>query len=45
MFNHSLEHISNPIETIKLAHSILPSNGKCLLRIPINNGLAKNMGI
>ena len=43
MFNHSLEHIANPMETLKLAHSILPSNGKCLLRIPINNGIAKRL--
>ena len=43
MFNHSLEHIANPIETLKLTHSILPSNGKCLLRIPLNNGIAKRL--
>jgi len=43
MFNHSLEHIANPIETIKLAHSILPSNGKCFIGLPINNGLAKKI--
>lgn len=35
IFNHSLEHIPNQLETLKKAASLLTKNGRCLIRIPI----------
>lgn len=34
MFNHSLEHMPNQLETLKKVKSLLNENGTCLIRIP-----------
>jgi SAM-dependent methyltransferase len=39
MFNHSLEHVYNPLETLKEAHRILKSGGLLLISIPNAGGL------
>lgn len=35
MFNHSFEHFSDPETTLAKVHTLLESEGKCLIRIPI----------
>ena len=39
MFNHSLEHIYNPLETLKEAHRIMKPGGLLLISIPNAGGL------
>ena len=39
MFNHSLEHIYNPVETLKEAHRILKPGGLLFISIPNAGGL------
>lgn len=39
MFNHSLEHIYNPLETLKEAHRILKPGGLLFISIPNAGGL------
>src|SRR5262249_9067820 len=34
MFNHSFEHMANPIETLQTVRQMLSSQGLCLIRIP-----------
>lgn len=34
MFNHSLEHMPNQLETLKKVKALLNKNGTCLIRIP-----------
>lgn len=44
MMHHSLEHMTNPKETIEKAHSLLTDKGRLLLRIPIMGNYGwKNM--
>lgn len=43
MFNHSLEHIYNPRETLKEAHRILKRNGLLFISIPNAGGLEANI--
>ena len=38
MFHHSFEHITNPLETLKMAHAILNPGKKLLIRIPVASG-------
>lgn len=35
MFHHSLEHVSDPVSTLKSARSLLKPAGKCLVRLPL----------
>lgn len=45
-FNHSFEHISNPLFNLKKAYDLLPLNGKCIIRIPTSSSFAwKKYGI
>ncbi|OBB14013.1 methyltransferase [Mycolicibacterium setense] len=34
MFNHSLEHVPDPVATLKVAHEKLAAGGMCLARVP-----------
>lgn len=34
MFNHSFEHISNPLDTMRRAAGLLNKNGMCMIRTP-----------
>jgi SAM-dependent methyltransferase len=34
MFNHSFEHVPNPVETIRAAAALLSNEGLCLIRVP-----------
>lgn len=43
MFNHSLEHIYNPLETLTEAHRIMKSGGLLLISIPNAGGLEAKM--
>ena len=40
MFNHSFEHVPNPIEYLQKVHSLLKSEGICVLRIPTVSSFA-----
>ena len=40
MFNHSLEHMPNPVETLKIAHDKLGVGGTCLVRLPTSSSEA-----
>lgn len=40
MFNHSFEHLPDPLETIEKVSSLLPIGGICLLRIPTVSSFA-----
>lgn len=42
MFNHSFEHISNPIETLQQCSELLNNGGVCLIRIPTVSSYAWN---
>lgn len=35
MFNHSFEHISNPLYTLKKARRLLEDKGLCIIRMPV----------
>jgi 2-polyprenyl-3-methyl-5-hydroxy-6-metoxy-1,4-benzoquinol methylase len=35
MFHHSFEHLSNPLETLQKAATLLDDGGICLIRIPV----------
>ena len=37
MFNHSFEHLPDPVTTLFLVHDILAPKGRCLLRMPMVN--------
>ncbi len=39
-FNHSFEHISNPLETLKRTFELLPKGGCCIIRIPTSSSYA-----
>ncbi|MDV3129207.1 class I SAM-dependent methyltransferase [Mycobacterium sp. 21AC1] len=40
MFNHSLEHIPDPVATLKVAHGKLAAGGICLARVPTTSSAA-----
>jgi len=40
MFNHSLEHVPDPIATLKAAHEKLARGGICLVRVPTTSSEA-----
>lgn len=40
MFNHSLEHVPDPVETLKAAHERLAPGGVCLVRVPTTSSEA-----
>jgi len=40
MFNHSLEHIYNPLSTLKRANALLTPDGNLLIRIPVIDSYA-----
>ena len=42
MFNHSLEHVPNPIVTLKAAKAKLAPGGICLIRVPTTSSEAWN---
>jgi SAM-dependent methyltransferase len=35
MFHHSFEHLPNPIETLEAVHRLMPSDGICMIRVPL----------
>jgi SAM-dependent methyltransferase len=35
MFHHSFEHLPNPVETLESVYRLLPSDGMCIIRIPL----------
>lgn len=39
-FNHSFEHIENPVETLQKVFDLLMHNGVCIIRIPTVSSLA-----
>jgi 2-polyprenyl-3-methyl-5-hydroxy-6-metoxy-1,4-benzoquinol methylase len=39
-FNHSFEHVSNPLETLDHAYKLLPKGGYCIIRIPTSSSFA-----
>jgi SAM-dependent methyltransferase len=39
-FNHSFEHISNPLETMQKTNELLVSGGYCIIRIPTSSSFA-----
>ena len=39
-FNHSFEHIKDPLPTLKSAFALLPKGGHCILRIPTSSSFA-----
>lgn len=39
-FNHSFEHISNPLETLKKTSELLSKGGYCIIRIPTCSSFA-----
>lgn len=39
-FNHSFEHISNPLKTIEKTFELLPKGGCCIIRIPTSSSYA-----
>lgn len=40
MFNHSLEHMPDPVETLKVARDKLADGGACLVRLPTTSSEA-----
>ncbi|WKG06376.1 class I SAM-dependent methyltransferase [Mycolicibacterium sp. HK-90] len=40
MFNHSLEHVPDPVETLKAAYEKLAEGGMCLARVPTTSSEA-----
>lgn len=40
MFNHSFEHMENPLETLKKVYELLDEEGQCMIRIPISSSFA-----
>jgi SAM-dependent methyltransferase len=40
IFNHSLEHISDPIEELKIARALLTGGGICFIRLPTTSSAA-----
>jgi SAM-dependent methyltransferase len=40
MFNHSLEHVPDPVATLKAAHEKLAAGGICLVRLPTTSSEA-----
>ena len=39
-FNHSFEHLANPLETLQKANSLLAEGGCCIIRIPTVSSFA-----
>ncbi len=39
-FNHSFEHISNPLETLERSYDLLSKGGYCIIRIPTSSSFA-----
>lgn len=37
IFNHSFEHLDNPIETLKKVNDLLKKNGTCIIRMPVKS--------
>jgi len=45
-FNHSFEHVSNPLETLQQTFKLLPKGGYCVIRIPTSSSYAwKHYGV
>jgi SAM-dependent methyltransferase len=45
-FNHSFEHVSNPLETLEQTYKLLPIGGYCIIRIPTSSSFAwKHYGV
>ena len=42
-FNHSFEHMSEPIKVLTKVKELLSEEGLCLIRIPVSNSTAWNM--
>lgn len=40
MFHHVFEHLSEPLEALKIAYSLLPDDGVCMIRIPTADSFA-----
>lgn len=40
MFNHSLEHVPDPVSTLKAAYDKLAEGGRCLARVPTTSSEA-----
>ncbi len=40
MFNHSLEHVPDPVATLKVAYEKLAAGGMCLARVPTTSSEA-----
>jgi SAM-dependent methyltransferase len=39
-FNHSFEHVDNPLETLEQTYKLLPRGGYCIIRIPTSSSFA-----
>jgi len=45
-FNHSFEHVDNPLETLEQTYKLLPKGGYCIIRIPTSSSFAwKHYGV
>ena len=45
-FNHSFEHVYNPLETLEQTYKLLPKGGYCIIRIPTCSSFAwKHYGV
>lgn len=45
-FNHSFEHIGNPLETLQQTYKLLPKGGYCIMRTPTCSSFAwKHYGV
>jgi SAM-dependent methyltransferase len=42
MFNHSFEHLPDPLSTLTSAHKLLKPGGYCLIRVPVADSYAWN---
>lgn len=40
IFNHSLEHLLDPLETLRAASSLLEPNGRVIIRVPLTDSVA-----